>query len=133
MQRDRRDGAARDGCARADRDLARTFALPKPVSPARTEQRACRLFQIDDCAFVRVVGGSFGFDVGVANQLEFSKAVIEDEQHARDHENHFRDFQIVARMHRNGRLEKTDDVVADVADRTADKMGNIARCDEIKL
>src|SRR5216684_324014 len=69
----------------------------------------------------------------VANQLKFSKAVIEDEQHTRNHEDHFRNVQIVARMNWHRRLEKADNVVADVTDGAADKVGNIARRDEMKL
>src|SRR5215471_3207280 len=68
----------------------------------------------------------------MANQLESSKPVIEHEQHARDHENHFRNFQIVARMNRHRRFKESNDVVADVTYGATDEMRNVRRRDELE-
>ena len=68
----------------------------------------------------------------VADQPKFSKTVIKNEQHARNHENHLRNLQVVARMNWNGRFEKAHNVVADVADGAADKMRNIGARDKLK-
>ena len=51
--------------------------------------------------------------------------MIENNERARNHEHHFRQPEVVARMNRCFRLEKSDHVVADEADCAALKMGDI--------
>src|SRR5689334_11997249 len=72
------------------------------------------------------------FNVCVANESKYSEPVIEHEEHSWNYENHFRNFQIVARMDRHCRFEKANDVVADVADRAADEMWSIARSHKLE-
>src|SRR5262249_15455497 len=61
-----------------------------------------------------------------------SKSMIEDQEHPGDHEHHFGNFQVIALVDRNCRLEKTDYVIADVADGPTNKMGNVCVRDETK-
>jgi hypothetical protein len=71
-------------------------------------------------------------DMSVTNETKFPKSMIKNDQDPRNHEHHFRILQIVPRMDWHSRLEKSNDVVADVTNRAADEMGNVGTRDKLK-
>ena len=95
----------------------------------KTLQRALQIFLgrapgLFDLGFV--------FNQRVRDDPDLAQAMIENKHLARDHEHHVGRLQIVARVHGNGRLEKTDHVVTDEADGAGNEVRNPGRGDEAK-
>src|SRR3982750_745749 len=72
-------------------------------------------------------------NVGGDNNAHQAEAVIEDDERARDHQHHFWQSKIIARMNCRFPLEKSDYVIADESDRSALKMGNVIARKEVEL